>query len=279
MTKRRISTMALSNNNRNVYKKNKAKRAKKRNKADFLKDVNKISTTKRAKKDAVKTAKKPKRHIFGSFKESALELKDIRCLVVTAMLIALELALKGLTLHITDDLKVSVAFITKAATGMLYGPTVAFIEGIVSDTISFMIKPTGAFSPLFTLQEGFAAMLYGLFLYKLKLTRADLHDKTIQKQSAGQILRIVLAKLSVAVCINLFYTPLALIITNSMAAGQFVYGSTLTGYPARLLKNAIQFPVDCILLIAFLPIVSTAYNLVFKRNNSHKTGVSVDINL
>ena len=275
--------MALSNNNKNVYKKNKAKRAKKRNKANLLKDINKISTTKstpkRSKKDAVKIAKKPKRHFFGSFKESALELKDIRCLVVTAMLIALELAIKGLTLHITDDLKVSVAFITKAATGMLFGPTVAFIEGIVSDTIGFMIKPTGAFSPLFTLQEGFAAMFYGLFLYKLKLTRNELHDKTIQKQSAGQILRIVLAKLSVAVCINLFYTPLALIITNSMAAGQFVYGSTLAGYPARLLKNAIQFPVDCILLIAFLPIVSTAYNLVFKRNNSRKTGVSFGINL
>lgn len=203
---------------------------------------------------------------FGSFKKSAAELKDIRCLVVTAMLIALELALKGLTIEVTENLKVSVAFITKAAVGMLYGPTVAFFGGLVSDIIGFIIKPTGAFSPLFTLQEGFAAMLYGLFLYKLKLTRRELHDKTLQKQSTIQIVRVVLAKLSVTVLINLLYTPFALVVTNSMAAGELVYGSVLTGYPARLLKNAIQFPADCILLIAFLPIVSTAYNLVFKRN-------------
>lgn len=204
---------------------------------------------------------------FGSFKKSAAELKDIRCLVVTAMLVALELALKGLTIDVTDNLKVSVAFITKASVGMLYGPTVAFFGGLVSDIIGFIIKPTGTFSPLFTLQEGFAAMLYGLFLYKLKLSRKELHDKTLQKQSTIQIMRVVLAKLSVVVLINLLYTPFALVVTNSMAAGELVYGSVLTGYPARLLKNAIQFPADCILLIAFLPIVSTAYNLVFKRNN------------
>ncbi|MCH5203929.1 MAG: folate family ECF transporter S component [Oscillospiraceae bacterium] len=203
---------------------------------------------------------------FGIFKRSAAELKDIRCLVVTAMLIGLELALKGLTIEVMDNLKVSVAFITKASVGMLYGPTVAFFGGLVSDIIGFIIKPTGAFSPLFTLQEGFAAMLYGLFLYNLKLSRKELHDKTLQKQSTIQIIRIVLAKLSVVVFINLLYTPFALIVTNSMAAGELVYGSVLTGYPVRLMKNAIQFPADCILLIAFLPIVSTAYNLVFKRN-------------
>lgn len=203
---------------------------------------------------------------FGIFKRSAAELKDIRCLVVTAMLIGLELALKGLTIEVMDNLKVSVAFITKASVGMLYGPTVAFFGGLVSDIIGFIIKPTGAFSPLFTLQEGFAAMLYGLFLYNLKLSRKELHDKTLQKQSAIQIIRIVLAKLSVVVFINLLYTPFALIVTNSMAAGELVYGSVLTGYPVRLMKNAIQFPADCILLTAFLPIVSTAYNLVFKRN-------------
>ena len=233
-----------------AHRKHKANREKKRVKTTKLNKTNK--TVK-----ATKT-KEHKRSVFGIFKESAKELKDVRCLVVTALLIALEPAIKGLTLHITSDLKVSVAFITKAAAGMLYGPTVAFFEGLVS-----------AFSPLFSLQEGFAAMLYGLFLYKLKLTRKELRDKTLQKQSAGQIVRIVLAKLSVTVGINLFYTPLALIITNSMAAGRFVYGSTLAGYPARLIKNAIQFPVDCILLIAFLPIVSTAYNLVFRRNNKN----------
>ena len=203
---------------------------------------------------------------FGTFKKSAAELKDIRCLCVTALLIALDLAIKLVTFTVMPDLKVSFAFVAKASIGMLYGPTVSFFSGIVSDIISFMIKPSGTFSPLFTLQEGLAAMLYGLFLYKLKLSRTELRDKTLQKQSTKQIFRIILAKLSVVVLINLIYTPLALIITNSMEAGTLVFGSVLTKYPARLIKNAIQFPVDCVLLIAVLPIVSTTFNAVFRRN-------------
>lgn len=202
-----------------------------------------------------------------NFKKSAAELKDVRCLVVTAMLIALDLAIKSITITVMPDLKVSFAFLAKASIGMLYGPTVGFIAGAVSDIISFAIKPTGTFSPLFTLVEATGAMLYGLFLYKLKLSRTELHDKSLQKQNAKQILRIVVAKLSVVVVCNLILTPLALVVTNSLEAGTLVFGSVLLKYPARLLKNAIQFPVDCVMLIVVLPIVSSAYYLVFKGKN------------
>ena len=201
---------------------------------------------------------------LASFRKSAAELKDIRCIVVTALLIALDLAIKSVTITVMPDLKVSFAFLAKASIGMLYGPTVGFISGAMSDLISFAIKPTGTFSPLFTLVESVGAMLYGLFLYKLKLSRTEIHDKSLTKQNAKQILRIVLAKLSVVIVCNLILTPLALVVTNSLEAGELVFGSVLVKYPARLLKNAIQFPVDCVMLIGVLPIVSSAYNLVFK---------------
>lgn len=207
------------------------------------------------------------------FKKSALELKNIRCLVVTALLIALELIIKQFTIKITPDLKISFAFLAKASIGMLYGPTVSFLSGLASDVIGFLIKPSGTFSPLFTLQEGFAGMLYGLFLYRLRMSRMELHDKALFKKSfkenGKQIARIVLGKLAVTVGINLFYTPLALIATYSMEAGEFVYGSVLMGYPKRLLKNAIQYPVDCVMLMLVLPMVATAYYMVFKGNNNN----------
>lgn len=203
---------------------------------------------------------------LGIFKDSAKNLKDVRCITVTALFIALDIAIKSLTITVMPDLKVSFAFIAKASIGMLYGPTVGFFAGAVSDIVSFLIKPTGTFSPLFTLVEATGAMLYGLFLYKLKLSRTELHDKSLQKQNFKQVLRILLAKLSVVVVCNLIMTPLFLIITNSLEAGELVYGSVLVKYPARLLKNAIQYPVDCVLLIAALPIVASAFNLVFKRN-------------
>ncbi len=207
------------------------------------------------------------------FKKSAMELKSIRCLVVTALLIALELVIKQFTIKVTPDLKISFAFLAKSSVGMLYGPTVGFLAGGVSDVISFFLKPQGqAFSPMFTLQECLAGMIYGLFLYKMRMSRIELHDKVLLKKSikenGTQIARIILGKLAVTVGINLFYTPLALIVTNSMEAGSFVYGSVLLGYPKRLLKNAIQFPVDCVMLMLVLPIVATAYYAVFKNNNN-----------
>ena len=208
---------------------------------------------------------------FESFKKSAAELKNVRCIVVTALLIALEIAIKMFTIRITPDLKISFSFLAKASIGMLYGPTVGFLAGGVSDIVSFLLKPQpDAFSPLFTLQECLAGMLYGLTLYKLKMSHINFHDKALFKQgvksNAKQIARIALGRLSVTVGINLIYTPFALIVTNSMQAGAWVYGSVLLGYPKRLLKNAIQYPVDCVMLMLVLPVVATAYYLVFKEN-------------
>lgn len=208
------------------------------------------------------------------FKKSAAELKSLVCIVVTALLIALELVIKGFTIKVTPDLKISFAFLAKASIGMLYGPTVGFLAGGVSDVVSFLLKPQGqAFSPLFTLQECLAGMLYGLFFYKMRMSRIHFGDKALFKQeikgNGRQILRIVLGKLSVTVGINLFYTPLALIVTNSMEAGEFVYGSTLAGYPKRLIKNVIQYPVDCVMLILVLSAVGAAYYAVFKGNNNN----------
>lgn len=207
------------------------------------------------------------------FKKSALELKNIRCLVVTALLIALELIIKQFTIKITPDLKISFAFLAKASIGMLYGPTVSFLSGLASDVIGFLIKPSGTFSPLFVLQEGLAGMIYGLFLYKLRMSRMELHDKALFKKSfkenGKQIARIVLGKLTVTVGINLFYTPLAQIASDSMAAGEFMYGEVLVRYPGRLLKNVIQYPVDCVMLMLVLPMVATAYYMVFKGNNNN----------
>ena len=203
---------------------------------------------------------------FYIFKESALELKSVRCIVVTAMFLALDLAIKSFTFSIIPGLKISFAYLAKASIGMIYGPTVGLIEGMLSDLIGFLIKPSGSFSPMYTLVEAVSPMIYGLFLYKLKFSKKEICDKSLQRQDTKEIIKIVLAKLTVVVVCNLILTPLAQIVTNSLEAGQFVYGSVLATYPKRLIKNAIQYPIDCIMLIAVLPIISTTYNMVFKRN-------------
>lgn len=207
---------------------------------------------------------------FANFKKSALELKNLRCLCVTAILIALDLVLKSVTIPISTDMKITFAFLALASIGMLFGPVVGFLAGTITDILGMLIAQNmGAFNPMFTLVEATGAMIYGIFLYGLRFTRTDtLGGKFTDKNDVKQLLRIVLAKVVVVIVCNLIMTPLAITVTRTMEAGTYNAGVFWTGLWARifkgLVKNAIQCPIDCVVLFAVLPIVLTAYNRVFK---------------
>lgn len=79
---------------------------------------------------------------FRNFKKSFEELKSIRCLTVTALLIGVSVALKFVMIMPSETLKISFAFVGLAAIGMLYGPVVAGLAGVVTDVIGFLVKPT-----------------------------------------------------------------------------------------------------------------------------------------
>lgn len=204
-----------------------------------------------------------------------MELKNLRCLVVTAILIALNLVLKLLVgIQITDDLKLSFAFIAVASIGMLYGPTVAGLACVVTDVLGYLLKPTGGgFSPLFTLVEVMGGVLYGLFLYGFNPVKLDFGGFGEFFKSIGanwkSVLRIVLAKVSVAVMCNLIMTPLFITITKTMEAGVFNAGVFWTGFMTRIgtriIKNAIEIPVHCLLLLLTLFPIYAAYRRIFKK--------------
>lgn len=214
---------------------------------------------------------------FGKFKKSALEMKNLSCLAVTAILIALALVLKLVgTVQITDDLKLSFSFIAVASIGMLYGPTVTGMACVVTDVLGYLIKPTGgAFNPLFTLVEVMGGVLYGLFLYGFNPVKLELGGVGEFFKSIGanwkSALRIVLAKVSVAVVCNLLMTPLFITITKTMEAGVFNAGVFWTGFMTRigtrLIKNAIEIPVHCLLLLLTLFPIYAAYRGIFKNRN------------
>ncbi|MBP1543035.1 MAG: folate family ECF transporter S component [Oscillospiraceae bacterium] len=215
--------------------------------------------------------------IFKMFKRSALELKSLRCITVTAMLIALDLALKSVTINLTEDLKISFAFLALATIGMLFGPTVSLMAGVITDLIGFFTAPQmGAFNPMYTIIEATGAMLYGLFLYNLRYAKVDLRNiKNNTKDVLKQVIRIVLAKVSVVIVCNLIMTPLANILTKFFTFGTWIVEPTLLAYPARLLKNAIQCPVDCLLLTLVLFPVMMAYRSVFKQSTPVKSDKTV----
>ena len=283
---------------------------------------------------------------FEKFGRSAFELKSIRCIIVTGILIALDIVLKLFSISISNDLKITFAYIALATIGALYGPTVAFLAGAMTDIIGFLMKPEGGFSPLFTLIEAVGAMIYGIFLYGMKpfninealknqrsehsilktvfisdavglgvgavfgllmylisnyFTGLVSDDKNTQKiitslsdpslivaaiflgffygllftfiirvnrsqtGETGKSVRIILSKVVVTVICNLIMTPMAMILS-----GYTTPESTAAAYPLRLVKNAIQCPVDCIILLIVIFPVLAAYKKIFPNTGKKK---------
>lgn len=198
--------------------------------------------------------------ILKMFKNSALELKSIRCLTVTAMLIALNLVLKSVTIYITEDLKLTFSFLALAAIGMLFGPTVGFLAGIITDILGMLLAQTmGAFNPLFTIVEATGGMIYGLFLYGMKYVKIDFKELKFLAL-IKQVWRILAAKLAVVIVCNIILNPLAMIITQ-----YWTWEVALTvKIPTRLIKYALQTPVDWVLMILVLYPVLLAYKTVFR---------------
>lgn len=109
---------------------------------------------------------------FQSFKNSVLELKKLRSLVIIAMLLALCVVL-GAFANITmfgNAVKVNFTCLPMAVAGSLYGPFASLLVGALGDIIAIMLVPNGTFFPGITLCAGLTALIYGFFLYKKKIT-------------------------------------------------------------------------------------------------------------
>lgn len=262
--------------------------------------------------------------IFKMFADSAKELKSLRCITVTAMMIALNLALKSVTIYVTDDLKISFSYLALATIGMLFGPTVGFLAGAVTDILGLLVQQMmSAFNPLYTLVEATGGLLYGLFLYKLQPVKfskdmfkpsgdpnaamlsginaklisvfmvitvfvlhsiyqfdalfvvyviviAFVYGIFLHKLAAlpwKQLLRVIGAKVSVAFVCNIIMTPAVMVIMGTWAP-EVAWSVKI---PIRLVKNAIQVPVDIMILILILFPIMAAYKRIFKNSTAMKS--------
>ena len=200
---------------------------------------------------------------FEKFGKSAMELRKLRCITVTGVLIALDVVLKmtlsvSIPLETGGNVKVSFAYLALATIGMLFGPTVSFLSGIITDIIGFLLKPDGGFSPLYTMIEGFGGLIYGMFLYGLKPLSVN-KDNEKDSRNWVQILKIVVSKVVVVIVCNLALTPIA-----NVLSGYKSFEAELASYPLKLLKNAINCPIDCVIMILLLFPILAAYKRIFR---------------
>lgn len=169
------------------------------------------------------------------FTASMQELKSVRCIALTALLISLNVTMDLLNIRIwlTPELRVGIGFVLNASIAMLFGPAVGMMAGFCTDVLGYMANPVGgAYFPGYTLTAIVGGLIYGLWLYQRKPSRA----------------RVFGAK----ACINLVCNVGLNTLWLSMTGGS----AMLALLPARLAKNVLLLPVEAILLYLAVNLVA-----------------------
>ena len=173
------------------------------------------------------------------WRDAAAELKDTKMLVITALMIALRVALKPLAIPLGPQLSIQTAMLATALGAMIFGPVVAIPAAMVSDTVGFMIYPTGDYFLPFMLTEIASTMIYALFLYRAKKVTP---------------IRVMLSRFCICFFVNVIlqqfiYAWWYVYIGNPEQARESILGiMTLS----RILKNLCMFPIEAVVLTLFL---------------------------
>ena len=147
------------------------------------------------------------------FPDSARTLRRTQTLTTVGLFLAIQMVLSSYgVIQLNDSLKISLAHLALAPTAMLFGPVAAALQG--------------AYFPGFTISAALGGVIYGAFLF----------------ESDRRLWQIVLARAVIMVFVNIALNTFFL---------TMLYGpSQAAMLPVRALKNAMQFPIDCLLLTA-----------------------------
>ena len=115
--------------------------------------------------------------LIKSFTDSAKEFKNLKSVVTAALLVAVHTVMAVfLSITVTQSLRISISFLTNVVTGALFGPIVGMLCGGIGDIVQYIIKPTGAYFPGFTISAMLSGFIYGLAYYN-RFPRLKDNDK------------------------------------------------------------------------------------------------------
>ena len=179
---------------------------------------------------------------FSTFKSSAAELKNIRCLTLTGILVALFIILDMISIRIGDFIKVNFAFAALASVGMLFGPVPAMLAALAGDLIGCILSGQAPL-PLLSCTAVLEGLLYGVMLYK--------------KTGVKLVTMSVIARVADSAVISLLLNTMVLRYYNFMS-------STAEQFYIRCGKIAMELIVFIPLVIIVMPAVASVYNKIFK---------------
>jgi len=187
------------------------------------------------------------RRFFGMFKDSALEIKSTRNLVICAMMAALAIVLSYTTsFYITPEIKIGFSGLPNRLVDFMFGPVVGCIFGGLMDVIKFFIKPDGAFFPGYTLTAMVGGLIYGIFYYRLQIKTPQITTETGWPKVKAWILANITSILLIFIA-NVLVKFICNIGLNTLWSSMFTGKAWIALLPTRVGKNLIQIPVDTVL--------------------------------
>ena len=177
--------------------------------------------------------------MFDLFKNSFLELKKTKTIVICGLLLAISLMLNTQALKIEGITIITFSFIANSIAGFLFGPVVSGILGGLTDALTHVINPKGAYFFGFTFNAILGGIFYGSLLYRKIYGSKNL------------VLRIVICKILISIIVNLSLGTL----WYSMFSGK----GFLILLPARIYKELIVIPIHCIVIYILLKAINKMY--------------------
>ena len=172
------------------------------------------------------------------WKQAASEFRKTNVLVFAALMIALRVALKPLSIPVGPDLYINTAFFVNAYGAMVFGPVVALVGGAITDVLGYLAAPTGTYFLPFIFVEMAGSLVFALFFYRAEVTAT----------------RVILSRFCIDFFVNVVMTTPIMMLYYSLIMGRYYAIFDL----ARIVKNLAMFPIESVLLIVFMRAVIPA---------------------
>ena len=177
------------------------------------------------------------------WKMAVKNFSDVRMLVFAAFIIALRIAVKFLKIPIAPNLNLSLDCYVNAVGSIIYGPLVGLVVGAVSDTLGFILHPTGVYFFPFIFVEMLSSFIFALYLWKRELS----------------VLRVMASKFTVSFICNIILTSIftkwSLYLYSGVEDAQAYALINLV----RIGKNLVLFPFEAVVITLILAALTPAF--------------------
>ena len=174
------------------------------------------------------------------WRAAAGELKNTKSIVFASFIVVLRIVVKAFKIPMAAGLSLTFDCYVNSLGSLIYGPIVGLCVGAVSDTLGYLVFPSGIYFFPFIFVEMLSSFIFGLFFWKRQI----------------YVLRVLIAKFVVNLVCNIILTSLFMkwmyVVFGDPKAATYSIINLV-----RIVKNLVLFPVESILIVlilgAFIP--------------------------